>query len=349
MQLVPNHAKLATLLLVACGAASAQTEARPAVIEFPLAPSPAWVSNDTPQGSGPYPAVMEVDAGLPTHTVYRPAKLQALGAEKLPIVAWGNGACVNMGNRFRFFLSEIASQGFLVVAIGPIGPKEGETARGGSEVRVPPYSGSPAAAMAAAAAASQPVLTGPTQPAQTTSQQLLDAVEWAQAENTRAGSPYRGRIATDKVAVMGQSCGGVQAIAAARDPRVTTLGVWNSGLFNDDWRGMTMAAAPVNKRDLKRLHGTAIYITGEPSDVAFKNAQDDFAQIDGIPVFHAWREKTGHTGTYREPGGGAFGPVGVAWLRWQLKGDEKAAMLFKGKDCGLCTQTEWHVQKKRID
>jgi hypothetical protein len=53
MQLVPNHAKLATLLLVACGAASAQIEARPAVIEFPLAPSPAWVSNDTPQGSGP--------------------------------------------------------------------------------------------------------------------------------------------------------------------------------------------------------------------------------------------------------------------------------------------------------
>ncbi len=69
-------------------------------------------------GSGPYPALMEAAPGLPTHTVYRPADLGAAG--KLPVVAWGNGACANAGNSFRWFLSDIASYGYLVIAVGPI-------------------------------------------------------------------------------------------------------------------------------------------------------------------------------------------------------------------------------------
>jgi hypothetical protein len=41
--------------------------------------------------------------------------------------------------------------------------------------------------------------------------------------------------------------------------------------------------------------------------------------------------------------------VGVAWVRWQLKGDEAAARMFRGERCGLCIQPEWHVRKKRVD
>ena len=65
------------------------------------------------QGTGPFPAVMEQDPGLPTHTVYRPKELTRLQGQKLPIIAWGNGACVNNGAAFRNFLTEIASYGFL--------------------------------------------------------------------------------------------------------------------------------------------------------------------------------------------------------------------------------------------
>ena len=36
------------------------------------------------------------------------------------MVLWGNGACANGGDRFRWFLSDIASYGYLVIAIGPI-------------------------------------------------------------------------------------------------------------------------------------------------------------------------------------------------------------------------------------
>src|SRR4051812_4695264 len=111
---------LATLLAFACwvSLAFAQTPTAPAPLRiFPTAPLPPYVTPETPQGTGPDPAIMEGDPGLATHTIYRPKDLAALGVEKLPIVAFGNGGCVNVGNRFRYFLTEIASHGFLAIAI----------------------------------------------------------------------------------------------------------------------------------------------------------------------------------------------------------------------------------------
>src|ERR1041385_4445345 len=47
-------------------------------------------------GSGPYKAVLVGDPNLKTHTLYRPRDLTPFGANlKLPIVAYGNGACRN--------------------------------------------------------------------------------------------------------------------------------------------------------------------------------------------------------------------------------------------------------------
>lgn len=324
----------------AAGACLAQASAREPHKQFPTAPPPPYVTPETPQGSGKFPALMELDASLPTHTVYRPANLAALGNEKLPIVAFGNGACVNVGNRFRIFLSEIASHGFLAIATGPIQSKEFERAAALPEV-TPPAPNSPAALQKGQAA------DGGQRPAHTTAQQLLDAVDWATAENSHKGGKYEGRIDTTKVAVFGQSCGGLQAVAAAHDPRVTTLGVWNSGTFAENGRSWGMAAAQADKADLKTLHGTAIYVSGEPADVAWANAEDDFERLE-IPAFRAWREQTGHSGTYREPGGGAFGQVAVAWLQWQLKGNQDAARQFVGTGCGLCAQPEWHVRSKGL-
>jgi len=76
--------------------------------------------NSAPVGTGPSPAVMESDPGLPTHTIYRPKDMAAGSGQKLPVIAWGNGACVNIGNRFRSFLTEIASHGYVILALGPL-------------------------------------------------------------------------------------------------------------------------------------------------------------------------------------------------------------------------------------
>jgi hypothetical protein len=302
------------------------------------APSPAWLPNSTPLGSGAFPALMESVAALPQHTVYRPANLAALGSRRLPVVAWANGACLNVGNRFRWFLTELASHGYLVVAIGPIGPPEVES--GGTLSRN--ARGRPAPDSPAALGGGAPGL------AESSPAQLRQAIDWAVAENGRAGSALAGRIATDRIAVMGQSCGGLQALAAGGDARVRTVGIWNSGMLADEAMASRIAGAPLSKQVLRTIRVPMLYVSGDPGDVAFPNADDDFARIDHVPVLRAWRARTPHAGTYRESGGGAYAPVAIAWLRWMLEGDAVAAKTFSGADCGLCREADWHVRRKRL-
>lgn len=290
-------------------------------------PSPRPVAPATPLGSGAYPAVMEEDTGLPGHTLYRPHDLAALGNRKLPIVVWGNGGCANNGSAFRWFLTEIASYGFVVIANGAIGSDPVG------------FSGPPPPMRA------RPLSTLP--PPATHTSQLIDAINWAVAENGREGSNYHGRLAPEKIAVMGQSCGGVQAIEASADPRVKTSMVWNSGLFPEP---TTMAGGrAMTKAELKALHAPTAYISGDAEDVAFSNANDDFERIEGIPVFRAYERGIPHGGTYSNTGGGEFGGVAVAWLLWQFEGDRNAGRMFSGSACGLCVNPRWVVHKKHID
>jgi hypothetical protein len=82
-------------------------------------------------GSGPYPVIIEGDPGVSGHTIYRPEDLGSFDQKNpLPIFAWGNGACMNSNTMYASFLAEIASHGFLVVAIGPYSA-EAFSARGG--------------------------------------------------------------------------------------------------------------------------------------------------------------------------------------------------------------------------
>jgi hypothetical protein len=288
-------------------------------------------------GSGPYKAVMEMDTGLPDHTIYRPEDMSALGGITLPLVIWGNGACVNAGNSFSNFLTDISSYGFVAIALGPIVERNAA-------------SPAPPAAPAAQAPIQQPAdTTQPPRnlpPAATHPSQMIEAIKWATAENDRADSKYYKRLNTGKIAVMGQSCGGVQAIEVAAEPRVTTAMVWNSGLFaqpSNMGGGKTLG-----KKDLESIHVPMAYISGDSSDIAFNNANADFEYIKSIPVFRAWERGVGHGGTYNQPNGGEFAGIGVAWLSWQLKGDQKAARMFRGAECGLCVNPKWVVQTKNF-
>src|SRR5690349_8853849 len=79
---------------------------------------------DVPLGSGPHKAVMSVEPGLSAHVVYAPADLSKFGTRKLPVVIWGNGSCLYAGNRYRSFLTEVASHGYVAIAGGPMGAVE---------------------------------------------------------------------------------------------------------------------------------------------------------------------------------------------------------------------------------
>ena len=276
-------------------------------------------------GTGPLPAEMLEDAGLAGHTIYRPRDLEAAMARgRLPIVVFGNGACANIGNRYRYLLTEVASHGYLVIATGPIGPHDVEWRVNLNAPDAPP-----------------PAQRAP----QSTAAQLTDAIDWAVSENTRPGSDYRGRLDTNAIAVMGQSCGGLQAIAASDDPRVATTLVLNSGTFAEGSPPLG-GTGDATKASLARLHGPVAWISGDASDVAHENAASDFAAISGVPAMWAWHDGTGHSDHYRMAGGGLFAPVITHWLDWQLKGLRTPGAMFTGPDCGLCTAPGWHVSTK---
>lgn len=271
---------------------------------------------------GPHAVTLAVDPGLPKHTIYRPADLAPFAGGTLPIVAWGNGACSNAGRGFEQFLTTIASHGYLVIVAGEI------------DAPLPRFE-------APRPGAPPPVI----RPPETTAAQLVEAIDWALGENGRAGGRYEGRLDPQAVAVMGQSCGGLMALEASADPRVKTSVIWNSGTLPP------MPDRPllskVTAADLARLHAPVAYLIGGPTDIAFQNAEKDFAHIDGVPVFKG-NLNVGHPGTFWHPNGGRFADVGVAWLAWQLKGDAQAAKLFLGADCSLCRDPQWTVEKKKL-
>ncbi len=262
-------------------------------------------------GTGPYSALMVTDSSLPTHTIFRPKNLTAFGKDnKLPIVAWGNGACANSPWEHVNFLSEIASHGFLVVAIG-IMPEDGRRDYGRS-----------------------------------TSKQMIDAIDWAIAQNNDKASQYYNKLDVTKIAVSGMSCGGLQTLEAAPDPRVTTAMICNSGILGNPGSGMP--GMPALKKDhLEKLHASAIYILGGESDIAYNNGMDDFKRINHVPVFAA-NLNVGHGGTYGKPHGGDFAIVATAWLKWQLKGNDEASKMFVGENCGVSQMPGWKVEKKNI-
>ena len=165
---------------------------------------------------------------------------------------------------------------------------------------------------------------------------LRKAVDWAEAENKRAESPLKGKINLDKIAVMGQSCGGFMSLELGADPRVDTIGVFNSGV-----QGNNMA-------QLAKLHGPVLLINGHERDFLMASSKATYDAIETLPAFYGARKGAGHTATVDHPGGGEWANVASNWLRWQFKNDKQAAKMFVGTNCELCTNTNWETASKRL-
>jgi acetyl esterase/lipase len=279
----------------------------------------AEVANKSPYvvieggGTGPYPAVATEAWTLPGMTIFRPRDLSTFGGDnKLPIIVWGNGACANTTQEHKNFLNELASNGYVIVAIGLLDEihERGEGSR-----------------------------------QKTTPDQLLTGLDWVLAENESTESIYFGKIEGSKVAAMGMSCGGLQAIQVSRDPRITTTVVCNSGVLPEP--SPMPGMPPLSKDVLKDFHGPVLYLMGGPSDIAYKNAMDDFSRVKHVPIVMTNLD-VGHAGTYARPHGGEYTPVALAWLDWQLKGRKEAAKMFLGDDSTLKRDPKWTVETKNF-
>lgn len=172
---------LITLALAVCAAASARSTKK--------------VIDDG--GSGPYKAEAISDPSLVNYVVYKPADLGAAVKMDgpLPLFVFANGACNDTSLPHERMLSDLASHGYLVVALG-----EMQDSINDRELHKSPNA------------------------------DMINAIDWAERVNADPNSPYYKNIDLEYVGLGGMSCGGAQVMANCGDPRVKTCIMFNSGM-----------------------------------------------------------------------------------------------------------------------
>lgn len=317
-------------------------------------------------GSGPYKAEIVSDSTLANFTIFRPVGLQdAVSKEgRLPIILYANGACANSSVEIRHFLNELASWGYLAIAIGPYDeedfydhwrkvmtqmyPRNGKRVimGNGEEVMKPERPATPTRRPSGEA---RPQRRGsPRSQARPHGQSnkgnyprmLLEALDWLTDQTVDKSSEYYHIADLQKVAVMGQSCGGTQALAVSHDPRVKTSVILNSGMGDMGMQGMT-------KERLQDLHAPTFYLIGGENDIAFGNALKDFRLISHIPVVMV-NTQDEHEGTYYEKNGGAYAVAVKSWLDWQLKGNIESSSLFLDDSVIAREFPTWSIVRKNF-
>jgi hypothetical protein len=309
-------------------------------------------------GTGPYKAVVCQDESLPNHTIYRPADIKEAVQKNgpLPVVVFANGGCGRRPFDDDKYNSEIASHGYILIGIGEYSqnPQSFSFPMGGGQApqmpeiseeqikkfleemkdKAPQQGGAnPFAGMGGGMNGSSP-------------KEILEALDWIQAQNSKIGGEYFKMVDVASVAAMGSSCGGLQAISICYDTRIKCLVMKNSGVFPDG-NSMGMGGADFKKEDLSTLRVPLVYLIGNESDVAYPNATDDFSRITG-PVALCSLSTVGHEGTVSQEHGGAQALLATKWLDWQLKGDKKARKYFLDRKTISSELKDWSISSKNL-
>ena len=156
-------------------------------------------------GSGRYRSVAVTEKTLQNFTVYRPRSVKAAARHEgpLPLLIWCNGACSDNSKGYERMLNMLASNGYVVIAIGKMKVTDNEREDGGSN-----------------------------------EQQVVEAINWIVKQEALKTSDYYKAVDVNNIALSGHSCGGAQAIANCANSRVTTLLIMNAGMG-----GMSMGGA----------------------------------------------------------------------------------------------------------
>ena len=168
-------------------------------------------------GSGAYKAVALEEKTFPDAVIYKPTDLKAAVAKEgaLPVLVWANGGCNDTSLPHERMLNEVASRGYIVIALGSMQERIDD----------------------------RPLKKSP-------NEQMNQAMDWISAQAKKKGGAYYGMVDATKIAVAGQSCGGAQALLASADERVKTTVMVNSGMGDMEMSGaskesLTKLHAPI--------------------------------------------------------------------------------------------------------
>lgn len=163
-------------------------------------------------GTGMFKAVAVKEPTMTDFVVYRPQDLMQAHARQgaLPVLLFGNGGCADTSIGYERMLSEVASHGYIVVAIGEMQDTRSDRAEGHSE-----------------------------------SSELMRGLKLLLALNRTRGSDYYNLVDTTRIAAAGHSCGGAQVLSNAADERLKTYLILNAGMGDMEMAGASRASLPL--------------------------------------------------------------------------------------------------------
>ena len=155
-------------------------------------------------GSGRFKAEAVSEFSLPGYVVYKPQDIEAACQHQgpLPLVIFANGACDDTSLPFERMLSDLASYGYIVVALGEMQQTFDD----------------------------RPL-------AKSKNEDMPHAIDWAFEQCHSPRSEYYQRINLDAIALTGMSCGGAMTMANCADARVKTYIMFNSGMGDIEMHG----------------------------------------------------------------------------------------------------------------
>jgi len=196
--------------------------------------TPKGFATDTGTGSGPYPASYKVDPTHPNHTIYSPIKPPSVS---MPVMVWGEGGCMPLGLAYQDFLTELASYGYFIIANGPPSPD---------------FTKNKFSAMMELVGAGLGMVFGNSSKVG----QLLDSLDWVMKKKNTA---KYGNVDTTRIAMAGQSCGGLEAFSASyKEPRVALTMIFNVGIIY-----------PEKRKYLQELKVPVGLFIGGPLDIGY--------------------------------------------------------------------------------
>jgi dienelactone hydrolase len=146
----------------------------------------------------------------------------------MPVLVWGETGCTYNSLVMQTFLNEVASHGIFIVAAGT--PNGANNPNGVRDTENP------------------------------NGTVLVQAVDWVTSAAAKAKYP---KVDSSRIGIAGHSCGATQSYMLWNDPRITTLGIFNSGLFPPNGT----ASHPIPAQLKKPI----FYFLGGPTDIAYKN------------------------------------------------------------------------------
>lgn len=156
--------------------------------------------------------------------------------------------------------------------------------------------------------------------------EMLRGLDQLVALDATAGDAFFGRVDATRVATSGHSQGAYGAVAATADARVKT-------------------AVPIEGGGIARgARASVLFLAGGADNIVpAANVRRAYQAVGAAPAVYAELKPATHF-TAINTAGGFRGPA-TAWLRWALAADANAAPTFVGSGCGLCTSSEWSIER----